>query len=90
MFCVITEEMRPFLVSFAIARCPILGLAVRTTSSVLNLRRHDSRLISSDARKSWNSIGLYFVQIPPGLRKSGIPDSVLIPAPVKIVVLRAW
>src|SRR5204862_3809136 len=28
-------------------------------------------------------------QIPPGLRKSGIPDSVLIPAPLKITV-PAW
>src|SRR4029077_3680037 len=29
------------------------------------------------------------VQIPPGLRKSGIPDSVLIPAPVKTTARRA-
>jgi len=31
-----------------------------------------------------NSCGAYFVQIPPGLRKSGMPDSVLMPAPVRI------
>jgi hypothetical protein len=36
--------------------------------------------------KSLKSIGWYLVQIPPGLLKSGIPDSVLIPAPVKITI----
>ncbi len=30
----------------------------------------------------WYMIGLYLVHTPPGLRKSGMPDSVLIPAPV--------
>ena len=31
-------------------------------------------------------MGLNLSQTPPGLRKSGIPDSVLIPAPVKITI----
>ena len=35
------------------------------------------------------SIGRNRDQIPPGLRKSGIPDSVLIPAPVKNTMRRA-
>src|SRR4029077_2501947 len=43
----------------------------------------------SEARKSEKSIGAMRVQIPPGLRKSGIPDSVLIPAPVKTTARRA-
>ena len=37
-------------------------------------------------RKSEKSIGRIFVQMPPGLRKSGMPDSVLIPAPVKTTI----
>ena len=35
------------------------------------------------------SIGAWRVHIPPGLRKSGMPDSVLIPAPVKTTPRRA-
>src|SRR6478735_3425670 len=52
-------------------------------SSVANLRRQDSRRISSDDMKSSKYMGLYFVQMPPGERKSGMPDSVEMPAPVK-------
>src|SRR5690242_15662716 len=37
----------------------------------------------------WNSLGSYFVHTPPGLRKSGIPDSVLMPAPVNTTMRRA-
>src|SRR5215475_1680112 len=57
-------------------------------------RRQVSRRASSEARKSEKSIGAMRVQIPPGLRKSGIPDSVLMPAPVKTTARRvratAW
>ena len=33
-------------------------------------------------------IGAYRSQMPPGLRKSGMPDSVLIPAPVNATIWR--
>ena len=65
------------------AVCPALGFAARSVLSVSNLRRHDSRRASSEAMNSLKSMGRNRVQRPPGLRKSGIPDSVLIPAPVK-------
>src|SRR5262245_27149140 len=46
-------------------------------------RRQLSSRISWLARKSPNSIGRILVQIPPGERKSGMPHSVDMPAPVK-------
>src|SRR6185436_4504687 len=58
-------------------------------SSVANLRRQASRRASAEPRKSPNSIGLYLVQMPPGERKSGMPDSVEMPAPVKATILLA-
>ena len=45
-------------------------------------RRQLSLRISWLARKSPNSIGRILVQRPPGERKSGIPHSVEMPAPV--------
>ena len=89
MFCVITADALPRFTSVATARCPRFGSALRIVSSVANRRRHVSRRASSDARNSEKSIGRIFVQMPPGLRKSGMPDSVLIPAPVKITIRRA-
>src|SRR5688572_14083726 len=47
-----------------------------------NLRRQLSSRISRLARKLLNSIGRILVQIPPGERKSGMPHSVEMPAPV--------
>src|SRR5271170_1503589 len=46
-------------------------------------RRQDSLRASWLARNSSNGIGRFLVQIPPGERKSGMPHSVEIPAPVK-------
>src|SRR6516225_2419372 len=78
-----TAAALPRRKSSATARWPRLGLAPRNVSSIAKRRRQVSRRASSEARKSEKSIGAIRVQIPPGLRKSGIPDSVLIPAPVK-------
>src|SRR5215472_3768269 len=58
-------------------------------SSASKRRRQVSRRASSEARKSEKSIGAMRVQMPPGLRKSGMPDSVLMPAPVKKTMRRA-
>src|SRR6516162_5456427 len=52
-------------------------------------RRQDSLRISWLARNSSNGIGLFLVQSPPGERKSGIPHSVEIPAPVNGAITRA-
>ncbi len=46
------------------------------------MRLQYSRRACSEAINFRELIGRYFDQIPPGLRKSGMPDSVLIPAPV--------
>src|SRR4029078_11237859 len=54
------------------------------------LRRQDSSRISWLAMNSSNGIGLFLVQIPPGERKSGMPHSVEIPAPVNGATLRAF
>jgi hypothetical protein len=43
--------------------------------------------IRFEARKSLNWMGWCRVQNPPGLLKSGIPDSVLMPAPVNTTIL---
>src|ERR1700691_364101 len=45
-------------------------------------RRQDSLRASWLARNSSNGIGLVLVQRPPGERKSGMPHSVEMPAPV--------
>jgi len=67
----------------------VTGRAFRQVSSASKRRRQVSRRASSEKRKSEKSIGAIFVQIPPGLRKSGIPDSVLMPAPVNTTARRA-
>src|ERR1700722_14677950 len=51
-----------------------------------NVRRQASRRASSLCMNVSNSIGFIRLQTPPGLRKSGIPDSVEMPAPVKTTV----
>ena len=82
MFCVITEDALPSWINCATARWPRLGCAARRIGSISKRRFQVSRRAFSDRMKSENSIGTCFVHNPPGLRKSGIPDSVLMPAPV--------
>src|SRR5215472_11975347 len=89
MFWVITAATLPRRTSSATARWPRFGRASRKVSSIAKRRRQVSRRASSEARKSEKSIGAIRVQIPPGLRKSGIPDSVLMPAPVNTTARRA-
>src|SRR5262245_10102143 len=89
MFCVMTAVILPCSTRRASARWPALGVALRSVSSMANRRRQDSRRASAEARKSENSIGLYRVQMPPGERKSGMPDSVEMPAPVKATIFSA-
>ena len=59
------------------------GLApARNCSSMAKRRRQASSRISWLARKSSNGIGWFLVHRPPGERKSGMPHSVEMPAPV--------
>src|SRR6195256_4141805 len=53
-------------------------------------RRQVSRRIACEARKSSKLIGGMRSHTPPGLRKSGMPDSVEMPAPVNTTTRRAW
>jgi hypothetical protein len=47
--------------------------------------------MAADARKSPKAMGFIRAQMPVGLRKSGMPDSVLMPAPVNTTArLDAW
>lgn len=89
MFCVMTVSTLPRRTSAATARWPRLGRAARNTPSLSKRRRHDSMRASSESRKLSKSMGTCFVHRPPGLRKSGMPDSVLMPAPVKTTARRA-
>ena len=52
MFWVMIAVILPCSTSLASARWPALGSALTMVSSVANLRRHDSRRISSDDMKS--------------------------------------
>ncbi len=83
MFWVMTALTLFATARTAMARWPRLGVAASMASRVANLYRQASRRAWSERRNSSNGTGLYWLQIPPGLRKSAIPDSVLIPAPVK-------
>src|SRR5215213_4038325 len=53
-------------------------------------RRQDSSRASWLARKSENSIGRILVQMPSGERKSGMPHSVEMPAPVNGTITSDW
>ena len=77
-----TAETFPFATSWATAWWPAFGSAPVQPAAPEKARRQASRRMSSRATKSWNWIGFIRLQTPPGLRKSGIPDSVDIPAPV--------
>ena len=89
MFCVTTAVNWPRRSSSTSARWAPFGLAAATTGYVCIPRRQVSRRASASARKSAYWIGWFLSQTPPGLRKSGIPDSVLIPAPVNATMRRA-
>ena len=82
MFCVITAGIFPARCRLASAKWPRPGRAVENWASMANRRRQDSRRISALAMNCSNGIGWYLVQMPPGERKSGMPHSVEMPAPV--------
>ncbi len=51
-----------------------IGLGAPEVSSIAKRRRQVSRRAASEARKSSKYIGAIWVQMPPGLRKSGNPQ----------------
>src|SRR5215211_5641065 len=83
IFCVMTPGDLPLRNRLAIARCPRPGLAAPNWSCMAKRRRQDSSRAAWLDMNSSKGIGASLVQIPPGERKSGIPHSVEIPAPVK-------
>src|SRR5580692_5415226 len=68
------------------AKCPSFGLAPTQPAAPENVRCQASRRASSLCMNASKPIGFIRLQTPPGLRKSGMPDSVEIPAPVKTTV----
>src|SRR6516164_9203122 len=73
------------------ARCPRPGFAPANCSSMTKRRRQDSLRASWLEMNSSNGIGLFLVHNPPGERKSGMPHSVEMPAPVNgRIVPAAW
>src|SRR4029077_10608664 len=62
------------------------GLAPTQPAVPEKVRCQASRRASSLCMNESKSIGFIRLQTPPGLRKSGIPDSVDMPAPVKTTV----
>ncbi len=67
---------------------PSLGFTVFHVSSISNRRRQLSRRASAEDMNSLKWMGFILVQMPPGERKSGMPDSVEMPAPEKNDVAR--
>ena len=61
---------------------PVPASPWRNCSSMTKRRRQASSRISLLAMKASNGIGWFLVHNPPGERKSGMPHSVEIPAPV--------
>jgi hypothetical protein len=82
MFWVMTWVTLPRRTSSATAAWPAFGFTAFHVSSMSKRRRQLSRRASAEATKSSKSIGIILVQMPPGERKSGMPDSVEMPAPV--------
>src|SRR5580698_770222 len=68
------------------AKCPSFGLAPTHPAVPEKVRCQASRRASSLCMNASKLIGFIRLQTPPGLRKSGMPDSVEIPAPVKTTV----
>src|SRR6202795_834455 len=89
MFWVTMAGIFPALYSDASARCPRPGLAAAKVGSIAKRRRQASALASGLATNSSNGIGRLRVHNPPGERKSGIPHSVEMPAPVKGTIVDA-
>src|ERR1700722_13841974 len=79
----------PALYSDASARCPRPGRAAAKVGSIAKRRRHASSRASGLATNSSNGIGRLRVHNPPGERKSGMPHSVEMPAPVKGTIMDA-
>ena len=84
-----TPRTQPRLSQSASVRWAMLGAASAMSACDSVFCRQYSARDDSDARKSWNCTGWLRAQTPPGERKSGIPLSVLIPAPVKQTADRA-
>src|ERR1700724_3719311 len=82
MFWVMMAGILPERYSEASARWPRPGLAAAKVASIAKRRRHASSRASRLATNSSNGIGRLRVHNPPGERKTGIPHSVEIPAPV--------
>src|SRR6266436_8171817 len=89
MFWVMMAGILPARYSEASARWPRPGFAAAKIASIAKRRRHDSSRASRLATNSSNGIGRLRVHNPPGERKSGIPHSVEMPAPVKGTMLEA-
>ena len=66
----------------ASARWPRPGFALAKLSCMAKRRRQASSRMSWLATKASNGIGWFLVHKPPGERKSGMPHSVEMPAPV--------
>src|SRR5215471_5905264 len=64
-------------------------MAEENCSSMAKRRRQDSLRASWLETNSSNGIGRFFVHNPPGERKSGMPHSVEMPAPVNGTILPA-
>src|SRR5215475_4776925 len=84
-----TAGTLPARYSEARARCPRPGFAAAKVSSIAKRRRQDSSRASRLITNSSNGIGRLRVHKPPGERKSGIPHSVEMPAPVKGTIVLA-
>src|SRR5579872_5200315 len=84
-----TAETLPAATRAATASWPALGLRPVQPARPANVRLQASWRLASSPTNSWNRIGLMRLQTPPGLRKSGMPDSVEMPAPVNTTTRRA-
>ena len=82
MFWVMIAGILPDRTISARTRWPTVGLARSNCSFMTKRRRQSSSRAEADAQKCWNVIGSICDQSPPGLRKSGMPAAVEIPAPV--------
>src|SRR6266481_4537847 len=89
MFWVMMAGILPARYSEASARWPRPGFAAAKVASIAKRRRHASSRASRLKTNSSNGIGRLRVHNPPGERKSGIPLSVEMPAPVKGTMMEA-
>ena len=89
MFWVIRASSRPCRCSSTNAWCPALGFASRMAGHASAFWRQYSTRPASLDTNSWKSTVRFRAHTPFGLRKSGTPDSVEMPAPVKPTMLDA-